>query len=359
MERLTRRGLLASIPWLSLHAASERGRVLPAEGRRYSDPATEFPVELFTDPQYTSVLPYPYARAIARKGSFFVFGSDRGSGMQAFRYELRGGEIRQITAAEALAPSTLNILPDDKLFTYIDGRSLRVAHLTNFHEREVYRIADDWELGEGFCVAGDGVYAALVEKQGSKSRLRLIGMAKGNVTTLVEHEGVIRHPQPRPRRASVLYQRDDSLCLVHYDGQNDRRLTSVIPSAGAAEWTPDGRTVLYLQARGKAITMRELTPDTQQDKLFSPTTQYINFSQNLDGSVIVAASGSLASPYVLLMLRSVKRELTVCEHKASKPAMVAPIFSPTSQRIYFQSDRHGKPAIYSVVVDKFIEKTES
>jgi oligogalacturonide lyase len=58
------------------------------------------------------------------------------------------------------------------------------------------------------------------------------------------------------------------------------------------------------------------------------------------------------------MLRSTRRELTLCEHKASNPEMTAPRFSPDTQRLYFQSDRDGKPAIYGVHVERFLEKTE-
>ena len=42
----------------------------------------------------------------------------------------------------------------------------------------------------------------------------------------------------------------------------------------------------------------------------------------------------------------------------SPTTSVAPVFSPDSQRIYFQSDRDGKRAIYMVRVDKFVEKTD-
>ena len=38
---------------------------------------------------------------------------------------------------------------------------------------------------------------------------------------------------------------------------------------------------------------------------------------------------------------------------------MAPIFSPDSQRVYFQSDRHGKPAIYDMHIEKLVEKTET
>jgi oligogalacturonide lyase len=49
----------------------------------------------------------------------------------------------------------------------------------------------------------------------------------------------------------------------------------------------------------------------------------------------------------------------MCEHKASDPRTVAPVFSADSQRIYFQSDRDGKRALYMLRVEKFVEQTEA
>jgi oligogalacturonide lyase len=37
---------------------------------------------------------------------------------------------------------------------------------------------------------------------------------------------------------------------------------------------------------------------------------------------------------------------------------VAPVFAPDSQRIYFQSDRDGKPALYCMHAEKLVERTE-
>jgi oligogalacturonide lyase len=39
--------------------------------------------------------------------------------------------------------------------------------------------------------------------------------------------------------------------------------------------------------------------------------------------------------------------------------MVSPIFSPNSQRVFFQSDRDGKMAIYAIVVDRLVAETET
>jgi len=361
-RRLSRRGFLSTIPAASTCLAFEKGKTYPLEGIRYADPATEFPVERFTDPAYSSYLPAPYARAIARKGAFFLFSCDRGGSLQAYRFELKGGEIRQLTEVEGLQPSTLSLFPDDKSFAFVAGRTVYISPIGSLRERELYKIPEDWEFGDGFSVSADGIYAALIEKQGTaKSRLRLIGIAKGNATTLVEHDGMLRHPIARPRRASILYHRDDTLHLVNYDGADDKRLAKSTAAPGSAIWAPDGRSVLYLQVqeKDKGVMLHEIIPDSMQDRVITRTSSYGNFAQNIDGSVLVAASKSVAQPHVMIMIRSVKRELTVCEHKATDANMVAPIFSPTSQRIYFQSDRQGKPAIYTMVLEKFIEKTES
>ena len=104
--------------------------------------------------------------------------------------------------------------------------------------------------------------------------------------------------------------------------------------------------------------IREQTPDANTDKMVAKTSQFAHFGFNRDTSVFVGASRNKASPTVLLLLRVTRREFSLCEHKASRPEMTAPIFAPDSQRIYFVSDRHGKPAIYAMHVEKLVEKTE-
>jgi oligogalacturonide lyase len=73
--------------------------------------------------------------------------------------------------------------------------------------------------------------------------------------------------------------------------------------------------------------------------------------------VFVGASGSKASPYLFLLVRTVKRELAIAEHKASDPTMVMPVFSPNSQRVFFETDRDGHQCLYSMTVDKLVEET--
>jgi len=88
------------------------------------------------------------------------------------------------------------------------------------------------------------------------------------------------------------------------------------------------------------------------------TSQFAHFGCNTNTSVFVGASQNRAAPHILILLRLTRRELSLCEHRASNPAMVAPIFSADSQQIFFESDRDGKPAIYRIHVEKLVEETE-
>jgi len=362
--RATRRTLLATLATSALHGQTEKGRSIPSEWKRYSDPATEFEVYRLTDPAHTSQLPAYYNRTFSRRGGFLLFSNDRTGSRQAFRMDLKSGECRQLTHCENLDGASLTLLPDDRTFCLFDGSSLRQVILGTARDREVYRVEEGWTRGPGASVTGDGVSAILSEVRDQTSRLRRINVGTGAATTVIETPFPAAHPVARPRRAQILYrQNDEALWLVNLDGKQNRRLKTAPDGAiGAAFWSPNGRTVLYLHIpddRTKLIAIREHTPDENLDKPVSPTSQFAHFGSNGDTSVFVGASRNRTSPHILILLRMTRRELTLCEHRSSDPSTVTPIFSPDSQRVFFQSDRDGKQALYRVQVERFVEETVS
>jgi len=352
------RRLFLTLPAACYAQTAGKGRVFGATVTRYADPATEFPVSRLTNPEYTSFLPAYPNRTIARNGSFLLYASDLTGRFEAFRLDLKSGQSKQLTDATQLDPHSLVLLPDERGFCYIDEGRLNTASLSTLRARTVCSAENIGALN----VADDGLYAAAIqgEKQ-SHSRLLLVKMATGETTVLAESDEELRDPVPRPKRASVLYYEGATVKLANYDGQQNYRLRLAEGESGPAAWSPDGRSILYLDYPPdpkKQNNIREFTPDTNEDKLVSNTSQFVQFARNSDASVFIGASGSKASPYVLLLVRAVKREFTIAEHRASDARMVAPRFAPNSQRVYFASDRHGKPAIYAMTVDKLVTETE-
>ncbi len=358
----SRRGFLSSLAAAGVAFGADKGPLFPSEVRRYADSATELEVYRLTDPAHGSWLPACYQRAVSRRGDFLIYASDRSGLVQAYRMDLKSGQSRGLTEAAHLAAPSLTLTPDERSFCYLDSGSLRLTSLANQRAREVYRVESGFDAGPSFSLSEDGLYGALVEQRAGSSRLRLITMRTGEAATLAESSDPIADPMPRPRRAGMLYRRGaGELWLVGFDGTQNRKLRIAAGGLGPAMWSTDGRTVLYLNLpadRKQLNNIREFTPDTNEDAFVSNTTQFVTFNRNADSTVFVGASGSKASPYLLLLVRSVKRELTLCEHKATDGRLVTAIFSPNSQRVFFQSDRDGKMAIYSMAVDRLVAETE-
>lgn len=352
----TRRTFIGALPLLL------DGETLPAELKRLRDPATEFDLVRLTDPEHTSYLPPAHLYGISQKNNSLVFCSDRTGTMQAFRGEIKNGESRQLSQGEDVDPTTLSYLPDERSVCYFDGPALMQTSVNGVRHRTVYRIESGFTRTPGFGLTADGIYAVFSEERQGAARLRLLNMARGTAATVIEGRADMRAAMPRPRRAGILYRSEDTLWLVNHDGQQNRRLKTAAGAIGPALWSPDGKTVLYLlypEAKNRLHELREHTPDTNEDKLIAATSQFVNFTRNSDASVFAGVSNSKASPHVLLLLRVTRRELTLCEHKASDPSKVTVLFSPNSQRLFYQTDRQGKPAIYTVLIERFVEKTET
>ena len=361
--RWTRRAFLGSGFASLAFSGREKGALIPSGWQRYSDPSTEFNVYRLTDPAHSSWLPAYYGRGLSRHGKFLLYSNDCTGSLQAYHMDLQTGEARQLTEAERLDGSSPTLLPDERSFCYWDGPGLNHMNLTHLRERQIYEVPEGWERCPGSSVSEGGAFALIGESRESASRLRLIGLQKGVARTITAAPWILSHPQARPRRAQVLYrQADQALWLVNSDGSQNRKLPLADGRIGPARWSPDGRTVLYLSFPNdpsQLHAIRECTPDQNTDALVAKTSQFAHFGCNSNTSVFVGASQNRAAPYILILLRLTRRELALCEHHASDPAMVAPIFSADSQQIFFESDRDGKPAIYRVHVDKLVERTDS
>jgi oligogalacturonide lyase len=352
---ITRRAFVAALPFLGRAAEIYR-----SESKRLRDPATEFEITRLTDPSFNSWLIPPPGRSIVGRNNALLYCSDRDGAVQAYRLDLKSGESRRLTSATKLDRATVAYLPDEHTVCFFEENTLFAASGTR--QRTVYEVESGWERTPAFTITDDGNHALLVERKGNKRRLQMITIGRGAAGTVVEADEDINFVRPRPKRASILYGRDNSLWLVDYTGQNNRRLKTPAGTPAQALWSADGKSFTYLripESETELNDLREHVPDTNEDKKIASTSQFVTFSRNSDASVFAGVSRNKASPYILILLRVAHRELTVAEHRARNPQDVTVLFTPNSQRLLWDTDREGKFAIYSLAVERFVENTET
>jgi len=333
----------------------------PSVRHRYLDSATEFECQRYTEPGISSYIPGPNARAFSRRGNFLLYASDRRGKLDAWALDLKSSEHRQLTESAKLDAASLTMTPDERNFLYTAEGSVWLCPASGLKPRSLWQPQSP--VAPVLAAIPDGPSVIAFERLPSSTTVHRIPLARGGPQKIGEIDGRVAAAAPRPRRASILL-RDEAgvLWLAFLDTSRPQKLKTAAGVVLNARWSPDGRTIYYLldpRQPGRATQLREFDPDAGEDKMLAPTSQFASFGANRDASVFCGASSSKAQPFVLLLVRSVRRELTICEHKSSNASTVNPAFTPDSQRVYFQSDREGKPVLYGMAIERLVEKTES
>jgi len=315
------------------------------------DPVTENLVVRLTNPTYTSVNPPSQNHHVSSKSRFVLYGCDRMGTMSPYHLDLKTAAARQLADTRAFHPDTLAMDLEERNGFFVDGETLQQVNLGNL---KIHSLA---EGVSDFHMSGNGNILVLL-RGGKLERLD-----RGGATVLADNVGT--RGIVSPSGSNVCFAREEgasesSLWRVAVEGT-----PPVLLAKGAVScpfWNPDSESLLFLRQtqgdRGMTTLLREISLDGRDEGTVAQTSQFISFAPNADGTVFIGASRSKAQPHVVLMLRRARREMTLCEHHASHPDLVRPVFSPNSRRVYFASDRHGKPALYVVNVELLVEPTE-
>lgn len=358
--------MLAGVPGCVLASvrpnAKKPANPLPAAGEffRFLDPVTETPVVRLTSPGVHSFLPAATNRFMSVRDRFLLFSSDRNGRLAPFQLNLRTAALIQIAKPENLRPESLCLNRKGSAAFLLDGDTLMEVSLSNRKSRVIAEgISSICELN-----ASSGLEPTFVGVR--QDRLEIID--SGDRPPLAE--SVDNFCLTRPGGAGCLFRRTlapDHRQFWYASVLTDTAVNSapVLLAEGAITnpvWTRDGRQLLFLREsiRNDIVVseIRGVDPESKTEQVIARPSQFAAFSPNGDTSVFVGASRSKAQPTILLMLASPARELTLCEHRASVPSAVSPVFSPDSKRVYFQSDHEGKSALYSVNVERLVEPTD-
>lgn len=357
-ERMTRRAMLAALP-AALTAATDQprrtGRPLPNAGEffRFTDPVTENTVVRLTNPATASFFAAATNRFVSLKDRFLIFSSDRTGQLTPFQLDLRTGALAALARTTDLDSKSLCLDERGRLVYLLDGGTLKEVALAGKRARTIA------ENVTAFGRLGPSDF--IVVRNGRLEQL--------NVPQATLAEDVSSWCLVRPGGKGCLFGRGASAderefwyVSLPYSVDVKARLLARGRISNPF-WSPDGQSLLLLRQVETAGTLfseiHEIFPENAEERTLSRTSQFAAFAPNGNASVFVGASGSKAQPAIILLVRSVRRELTLCEHRASNPATVSPVFSPDSRRVYFQSDHQGKSALYSVNVELLVEPTSS
>ena len=358
---LTRRAWLSGLALPGL--AQTRPGAPSGERVRLTDPATDGEVFRLTSPAHRCLLPAYPARACDKASRQVLHASERSGNWQPWLVDLGSGALKALPACETMAPAGLSFSFDGRLVFVVDGARLLGVEPGGAKYRTLYEAREGWQLEGPLAPAEDGTLL-LVETQAGRAELRRLKFGRSTLAeTVVAREDGLIAAVMNPRRALVAWRSTAGVIqLCELDGANARRIETPPGRVLAAQWSPDGQSLLYLHepaAAGQLNAIREQNIDSRADVQVAATSQFAALAANLNASVFLGASRSKASPNVLLMLRLTRRELTLCEHKSAAPESTAVQFTPNSQRVLFQSERDGAMAIYMVNVERLIEKTDS
>jgi oligogalacturonide lyase len=357
-REFSRRSLLASLTGLPAFAFAGKGEEQAGDAQRFLDAATEFEILRVTKLEHNAWLPYPEHRVFTRRAEAVVFASDRDGSLQLYRHEFKPNRVRQLTAVAALHKDNFTLAAADRFLLYIDGRRIIQAGYSNLRERILGDLPGGWEHSPRLAVSDDGATVLLACSDGRKTRIVVPGRT---VTTLAEFDTPCDALLYRPRRGGVAVLTAGKLFAVAPGAGGAKPLKTAPGQVLHAVFSPQGDTLLYLlkpDQPGRLHELRELQPESGADSLLAKTSQFGAIASNGDASVILGASSSLAAPHLLLLVRSVKRELTLCEHRAASALAARPQFAPNSNRIAYQTSRHGNSVLYAMNVERLVEPTD-
>ncbi len=297
-----------------------------------------------------SVLPSVQNRFVSSRSRFLIFSTDRLGPYSPWVLDLRAGLMKQIASPKNLDTQSLCLDGRERLVFLIDDGELREVTLANGRSRSITDGVKAFSLDPASGLLAVHKGHRLYRRSGSDEAL---------VAEDVQQVGPIQ-----PKTGAILFSRSGENGNLQFWYAMAGSKPQMIASGEISNpiWSANGANLLFLRtirSDNVAVEVRAISPGLGGgEQKVSATTQLAVFSANADGSVLVGASRSKAQPNIMLVLGSVAREITLCEHRTKQPSMAAPVFSPNSQRVYFQSDRDGKAALYSVNVERLIEETD-
>ena len=320
----------------------------------YLDPATENTVIRLTDPATTSRSPASQNRHVSSRSPLLLFSNDRHGVMAPFTLDLKTAVLKQLAEPNELKTDTLLFDSAERACLFLDGQILSRVSLEHGKPKTLAEGIEDFHA------------------QGARDQI--VALRKGKLERVEEGSSTVLAEGASSR--GLISPEGNACCFTRE--QNDGKYSLHIVPMGGGQAVEAARGAITCPSAWKSLTARAccffatanrktfLSPNCGKRPLMRPARGSFRAPRGLPRSPQTemalsswAPAISLAQPHhQCCRCARFAAKMTLCEHKSSRPELVRPVFSPNSQRVYFQSDRHGKPALYTLSVAQLVESTQ-
>ena len=385
----------------------------------YTDPYTGTEVERLTEPDHTSHHMYFYNRMTTSDGTYLLYCPELNGERQLYMMNLENGEAIQLTEGEGVDEYGGMFSHDDKYVFYQQSNKFYKLNLADLSRECFYETPEGWNGGSA-GMSDDNRFMSIVEtkkdtvaaKGGGKNwdffaqnclakplcRIVYIDVEKKTSHVVIEDRCWFGHTQIRPGDPDTImfchegpYDLIDArLWLVQSDGSNYRCCREQPNDLILTHefWLPDGskRAFVYRETTGdKVENIRMIDPETLEETILMPCSPFAHFicdkqnkymvgdSQGSDVPIHLLnqeeqekdrAAGIIKNDFIYLIDVAKRKEEKLCYHGTSwlakhggpQDAHPHPCFTQDNRYVIFVSDREGKPCIYRVDLEKYLEE---
>ncbi|MBS1209905.1 MAG: ogl [Proteobacteria bacterium] len=377
-----------------------KGSTLQFTYHETRDPDTGVRVTRLSPPDVACPRNYFYQKCFTTDGCKLLFGGEFEGVFNLYLLDLPSGVARQLTEGTGDNYHGSFIAPDDQSVFYVKNRDeFRRVDLSTLKETVIYTVPAGWKGAGTWVPNSDCSKIAAMEILATDlaggatgwekfrnqfeikplERLISIDVASGVARRVFEEKRYMGHPMYRPFDDSIMGfchegphdLVDARMWLINADGTKLRKVKEHAPGESCMHefWVPNGSKLMYVSyTKGEQErTIWAADPVTLENENIMAMPPCAHLMSNFDGSLLVGdGAGQLgdvsdkdahafeADPYIHVFDMKTRSHRPVCRHDSSwreykgntQASHPHPSFTPDDKRVYFSSDREGKPALY-------------
>ena len=356
----------------SARAFGQVGKVYPSEGKAYTDEKTGREVVMLTTHPATDDKMYQTHPSWTADGAYIVFKSDRSGSTQLFAFSEKDGTITQLTdggmnlgtASVGRLRNNIFLMRDSKLV------ALDIDKVVGGAPESAETVIAEMPVGlvpsSALSQSADGLLLGFMARVDEKDRwvIMTINVKDGSAKTVFESDFKLGHLQFSPAPQTNPTTAGTWIMYCHETGGDADQRTWIINTAERKPipfyreqpdewvthevWSPDGAGAYFTRWQPVKSVMYVSKADFSSRVLGDGPYWHVGVSRAGDAITCDMMDGRIFH----IPATGGDPVLLTAGHRNRNSAHPHPSFSPTGDRVLFNSNRNGSPDLFTVRVKK-------